>query len=143
LLYRKLEKEMQVQLPPLALPASWVIILRITGGVLIIGTLVFSLVIVNRFNYTRWLYLLPVVGILLTNFFSNLLDSERTVFCPAKLSDFTREVLKLNYSTMIQENGANRMEVELVINHIVADISGAEIKDVTAEKHLSDDLGIN
>jgi acyl carrier protein len=143
LLYRKLEKEMQLQLPPLALSFGWVTVLRITGGVLIIGTLVISLVMVNRFNYTRWLYLLPVLGILLTNFFSNLLDAVRTVFWPDLLSDFTREVLKLNYSTLIQENGANQKEVEQVIDHIIADIAGVDIKEVTPEKHLGNDLGID
>jgi acyl carrier protein len=143
LLYRKLEKEMQLQLPPLVLPFGWVTVLRITGGVLIIGTLVISLVMVNRFNYTRWLYLLPVLGILLTNFFSNLLDAVRTVFWPDLLSDFTREVLKLNYSTLVQENGANQKEVEQVIDHIIADIAGVDIKEVTPEKHLGNDLGID
>jgi acyl carrier protein len=143
LLYRKLEKEMQLQLPPLVLPFGWVTVLRITGGVLIIGTLVISLVMVNRLNYSRWLYLLPVLGILLTNFFSNLLDAVRTVFWPDLLSDFTREVLKLNYSTLIQENGANQKEVEQVIDHIIADIAGVDIKEVTPEKHLGNDLGID
>ena len=143
LLYRKLEKEMQLQLPPLALSFGWVTVLRITGGVLIIGTLVISLVMVIRYNYTRWLYLLPVLGILLTNFFSNLLDAVRTVFWPDLLSDFTREVLKLNYSTLIQENGANQKEVEQVIDHIIADIAGVDIKEVTPEKHLGNDLGID
>jgi len=142
-LYRKLEKEMQVQLPPLVLPPVWSSVLKITGAVLIIGSGVASLVMVNRFNYTRWLYVLPVLGILLTSFFSNLLDSVRTVFRPALLSDFTRKVLTLNYSTLVQENGSNRKEVEQVIDHIIADIAEVDIKEVTPEKLLGNDLGID
>ena len=142
-LYRKLEKELQLKLPPLVLPSGWVVILLITGCVLIIGTGVISLVLVLRFNYTRWLYLLPVLGILLTKFISNILDPVRTVFEPALLHDYSRLVLTLNYGTMVQENGTNQKEVELVIDHIIADIAGVEIHEVTPEKHLGYDLGID
>jgi acyl carrier protein len=143
LLYRKLEKEMEVQLPPLVLPPVWGNFLKITGALLIMGTLVVALVMVNRFNYTRWLYILPVLGILLTSFISSILDSVRTVIRPAILSDFTRKVLMLNYSTLIQESGTNRKEVEEVIDHIIADIAGVDIQEVTPEKLLADDLGID
>jgi hypothetical protein len=142
-LYRKLEKELQLKLPPLVLPPGWVVALLITGVVLIIGTGVISLVLVLRFNHTRWLYLLPVLGILLTKFISNILDSVRTVFEPAILNDYARLVLTLNYGTMVQENGTNQREVEQVIDHIIADIAGVEIHEVTPEKHLGYDLGID
>ncbi|MBO9199338.1 MULTISPECIES: acyl carrier protein [Niastella] len=142
-LYRKLEKEMQVKLPPLVLVPIWSTVLKITGALLIIGTLVISLVMVNGFNYTRWLYVLPVLGILLINFFSSLLDSARTVFRPSFLADFARMILTLNYSTIIQENGTSQQEVEQVIDHIIADIAGVDIKEVTPEKHLGYDLGID
>jgi len=142
-LYRKFEKELQLKLPELVLPPSWRSVVQITGVLLIIGTLVFSLVIVIQFKYTRWLYLLPVLGILLTKFLSNILDTERTVFRPAALKDYTQKVLILNYSTLIQKTGTNRKEMELVINNIVADISGVEIHEVTPEKRLGDDLGID
>jgi len=142
-LYLKLEKELKLTLPPLVLPQRWVVILRITGALLIIGTGIIALVLVLRFNYTRWLYLLPVLGILLTKFISNILDSVRTVFEPELLSDYARLVLTLNYSTLTQENGASRKEVEQVIDHIVADIAGVDIKEVTPDKHLGYDLGID
>jgi acyl carrier protein len=142
-LYRKLEKELQLKLPPLVLPPGWVVALLITGAVLIIGVGVISLVLVLRLNYTRWLYLLPVLGILLTKFISNVLDPVRTVFEPAALHDYARLVLTLNYGTMVQENGTNQKEVELVIDHIIADIAGVEIHEVTPEKHLGYDLGID
>jgi len=142
-LYRKLEKELQLKLPPLVLPPGWVVVLLITGCVLIIGTGVVSLVLVLRFHYTRWLYVLPVLGMLATKFISNVLDPVRTVFEPATLHDYARLVLTRNYGTMVQENGTNQKEVELVIDHIIADIAGVEIHEVTPEKHLGYDLGID
>lgn len=143
MLYRKLEKELQLKLPLLVLPPAWVVMLLITGVVLIIGTGVVALVLVSRLHYTRWLYLLPVPGMLATKFISHILDPVRTVVKPDTLRDYTRLVLTLNYGTMVQENGTNQKEVELVIDHIIADVAGVEIHEVSPEKHLGNDLGID
>jgi acyl carrier protein len=141
--YRKLEKELQLKLPPLVLPPAWRITLRIAGLMMITGSLVFPLVMVNRFHYTRWLYVLPGLGILLTVFLSNLLDSARIVFKPAIVEDYTKQVLSLNYATLIQQNGANRKEVEVIINNIIAETIGLELSEISPEKKLQDDLGID
>lgn len=143
LLYRRLEKELQLRLPQLVLPAIWANVLRITGFMLIPGMLVWSLVLVNVFNYTKWLYLLPVLGILGTVFISNILDPVRTVFHPETIKGFTKMVLSNNYATLIQEEGTNRKEMELIINNIVADIAGLELHEITPEKKIHDDLGID
>ncbi len=37
----------------------------------------------------------------------------------------------------------NRKEVELVINHILADMAGLELDEVMPEKKIHDDLGID
>jgi acyl carrier protein len=141
--YRKLEKELQLKLPPLVLPPAWKITLRITGLIIITGSLVLSLVMVKAFHYTRWLYVLPGLGILLTLFLSNLLDSARTVFKPATVEDYTKQVLSLNYATLIQQNGASRKEVELIINNIIAETIGLELSEISPEKQLQNDLGID
>jgi acyl carrier protein len=143
LLYRKLEKELQLKLPPLVLPALWENILRVTGLILIAGTIVCSLVMINGFNYTRWLYVLPGLGTLLTVFFSNILDGERIVFEPAIVKAYTQKVLSLNYATLSQGSGANRKEVEVVINNIIAETIGLELHEISPEKRLGDDLGVD
>ncbi|OQP65939.1 hypothetical protein A3860_15225 [Niastella vici] len=143
LLYRKLEKEVQLKLPPLVLPPVWENTLRITGFVLIAGTLACSLVMVRMFHYTSWLYLLPGLGIVLTIFFSNVLDGVRTVFTPATLKAYTQQVLSLNYATLIQQNGTNRKEVELIINNVIAETIGLELHEISPEKRLAYDLGID
>jgi acyl carrier protein len=143
LLYRNLEKELQLKLPQLVLPSVWANVLRITGIMLIPGLLVWSLVLVNVFDYTWWLYLLPVLGILGTVFLSNVLDPVRTVFHPETLKGFTQMVLSNNYATLIQEEGTNRKEMELIINNIIADIAGLELHEITPEKKIHDDLGVD
>ena len=52
-------------------------------------------------------------------------------------------VLSLNYATLIQANGASRKEVELVINNVIAETIGLELHEISPEKSLTDDLGIN
>lgn len=37
----------------------------------------------------------------------------------------------------------NRKEVEIVINHIIADMAGLNLEEVTPEKKIADDLGID
>jgi acyl carrier protein len=143
LLYRSLEKELQLKLPELVLPAIWTNVLRITGIMLIPGLLVWSLVLVNVFNYTRWLYLLPMLGIVGTLFISNILDSVRTIFHPETIKGFTKLVLSNNYATLIQEEGTNKKEMVLIINNIIADIAGLAIQEITPEKKIHDDLGID
>ena len=143
LLYRKLENELQLKLPELVLSAVWDNILRITGIILIVGMLACSLVMVNLFNYSRWLYLLPGFGVIATIFFSNILDPVRTVFMPATVKAYTQKVLSLNYATLVQGNGTNKKEVELMINHIIADTAGLEMHEISPEKKLGDDLGID
>jgi len=143
LLYRKLEKELQLQLPALVLPVAWSLALRITGVVLIAGMVVLALVLVNGFDNTRWLYGLPVLGIVLTLFFSNLLDPMRTAFQPETLKTYTQKVLSLNYATLMQESGINRKEMEIMINNIIAETVGVDMHVISPEKKLGDDLGID
>jgi acyl carrier protein len=143
LLYRKLEKELQLQLPPLVLPLAWSLVLRITGVVMIAGMLVLSLVLVNGFDHTRWLYGLPLLGIVLTLFFSNILDPMRTAFQPETVKAYTQKVLSLNYATLMQESGVNRKEMETLINNIIAETVGVDIQEISPEKKLQDDLGLD
>ncbi|WP_208025607.1 acyl carrier protein [Niastella caeni] len=143
LLYRKLERELQLKLPQLVLPATWANALNIAGIILIPGMLVWSLVLVKLYDYTSWLYLLPVLGIIGTIFLSNILDPVRTVFNPETVKAFTQLVLSQNYATLIQETGTNQKEVEMVINHLIADKSGLELHEITPEKSITNDLGMN
>jgi acyl carrier protein len=143
LLYRKLAKELQLKLPKLVLPSAWAIILSATGMLLIPGAALFSLMLVYLFNFTKWVLLLPVIGLILTVFFSNILDAVRTVFNPATIKAYTQLVLSVNYATLTQENGASRKEVEVVINHIIANFTGFDVQEISPEMKIHEDIGID
>jgi acyl carrier protein len=141
--YRKLQKEFRLKLPDLELPVVWTRVLIVTGVILIPGTLAFALVLIYGYGYTKWLYLLPGLGFISTVFISNVLDAVRTIFRPDKIKDFTHMVLSLNYGTLMQEKGINRVEMEIVINNIIAETIGLELQEISPEKSLTNDLGID
>lgn len=59
------------------------------------------------------------------------------------MREFTQHILALNYSTLIADEGTNRQEMEIVINHIIADMAGFDLVEVTPDKKIADDLGID
>lgn len=141
--YYKLQKELQLKVPELVLPAIWARALFITGVILIPGVLVVTLVLIYGYDKTLWLYLLPALGLLATIFISNILDAVRTEFKPETVKDYTKEVLSLNYGTLMQDKNIDRKEMEVLINNIIAETVGVELHEISPGKSLTDDLGID
>jgi acyl carrier protein len=141
--YLRLQKELQLKVPELVLPAAWGRLLIITGVTLIPGLLALALVLIYGYGYTSWLYLLPGLGIIATLFISNILDAVRTEFKPEMVKAYTQTVLAFNYGTLITNKGINRDEMEIIINNIIAETIGLDLQDISAEKSLTNDLGID
>lgn len=141
--YLQFAENTSLQLPALVLPAAWETLLTAFGFTTILGGLLASLVVVNFTDFTKWTLLFPVVGVGLTKLFSNLLNHKRTVIPSTTIREFTKEILTLNYATITQKNGINRNDMESVINHILVDMVGVELHEISPEKSLTDDLGID
>ena len=141
--YYKLQKELQLKMPELVLPAIWARALFITGVIFIPGMLATALVLIYGYDRTRWLYLLPGLGLIATIFISNILDAVRTEFEPETIKDYTKTVLSLNYGTLMQDKNIDRKEMETLINNVIAETIGLELHEILPEKSLTDDLGID
>ena len=131
------------KLPDLVLTKPWTTLLTSFGFATIIGGLATSIILINIFDYSKWTLLIPVAGIILTFLFSELLNPKRTSIKDVTMREFTQNVLALNYSTLIANEGTNRQEMETVINHIIADMVGLDLEEVTPDKKIADDLGID
>lgn len=131
-----------LKLPDLVLETFWHQVLTAFGIAAIIGGLAASLLLVNVFGYSKWVFLLPVAGMLLTLLLSRLLTPRRTMIAVRSMSDFTRHVLVLNYAALSARESTNRLEMEAIINHIIAGMTGIEFRKITADKKIADDLGI-
>ncbi|OQP58398.1 hypothetical protein [Niastella populi] len=141
--YLRLKKELQLKVPELALPAVWGRFLMVTGITLIAGSLALALVLIYGYGYTPWLYVLPGLGIISTVFISNILDAVRTEFKPGLVKAYTQMVLAYNYGTLMTNKSIGRQEMEVIINHIVAETAGLDLHEIAPEKSLTNDLGID
>jgi len=141
--YLKFSDTIGLTLPELKLTRPWSTLLSIFGFVTITGGLVTSLILINFFNISKWTLLITVAGALLTFIFSNLLNSKRTAINEQTFREFIQHTLALNYSTLLVNEGTNRQEMETVMNHIIADMAGLDLKEVSSEKRIADDLGID
>lgn len=141
--YLAFSETTNLKLPHLVLEEFWDKVLTAFGIAAIIGSLAASILLVNVFNYSKWMFIMPIAGIVLTVLFSDLLASRRTVISANSMRDFTQQVLALNYSTLSANEGTNQHEMQAIINHIIADMAGIDIKEITADKKIADDLGID
>jgi acyl carrier protein len=141
--YLQFSTDTHLDLPDLVLDRSWQTLLMSVGFASIIGGLLTSLTLILFFDYSNWMLLLPVAGIVVTSLFSELLNHKRTEIGNATMREFTQQILALNYSKLAKSTGTNRQEMELVINYIIADKAGLDLEEVTAEKKIGDDLGID
>lgn len=132
-----------LKLPDLVLTRPWTTLLTTFGFATIMGGLATSLILINIFDISKWTLSIPIAGIILTFLFSELLNPKRTVIKAITIREFTQHTLALNYSTLVANEGTNRQEMEIVINHIIADMGGIDLEEVTSEKKIADDLGID
>lgn len=141
--YLAFSETSNLKLPALVLEKFWSSVLTTFGIAAIIGSLAASILLVNVFNYSKWMFIMPVAGIVLTVMFSDLLASRRTVISAASMRDFTQQVLALNYSSLSANEGTNQQEMQVIINHIIADMVGMDVKEISPDKKIADDLGID
>jgi acyl carrier protein len=132
-----------LKLPVLVLTRPWARVLNTFGLCTILGGLATSLILINFFAYSKWALLSPVLGIASTILLSKVFEPKRTLIKAPTVKAFTEQTLTLNYATLMTEEGTNRREMEMIINHIIADMAGLELEEITPEKKISDDLGID
>ena len=141
--YYAFARSTNLELPDLVLTRPWQTLLLTIALITILGGLAASIILINFFDCSKWALLIPVLGIAFTILLSNLFEPKRTVIEAPTIRAFTEQMLALNYTTLLTEQGTNRQEMEMVINHIISDMAGIDLEEVTPEKKIADDLGID
>jgi acyl carrier protein len=141
--YRDFENTLTLKLPELILTKPWKTFLHTIGLITILGGLLYALFLAELFNYSRWVYLIPVAGILITYILSEFLNPKRIVIEPGSVRGFTEKTLALNINSISKGGRVNRKEVENVINQIIVDKIGVDWDEISPEKSLTDDLGVD
>jgi acyl carrier protein len=141
--YSSFAKAINLKLPKLELTRPLARLLSLFGLFAILGGLAISIVLINFFDYSKSTLFIPVIGIALTVLLSNLLNPWRTVIEASTIRVFTEHTLSVNYAKLISDEGTNRKEMEMVINHIIAEMAGLNLEEVRPEKRIVADLGID
>lgn len=132
-----------LRLPKLVLSNSWNTLLNVVGVISFFGGLIFALAKIMFFNSGTWVMIVPLLGLLLMALLSMVLHPKRIHIHPDSLKAFTKKTLTLNYSFLTREHGTNRMDVEDMINQIIVDKIGVDLAEISPEKSLTDDLGVD
>lgn len=143
--YRDFATVNQLELPPLVLSKLRARFLDIACVTIVTGGFALSIILVNIFSFSKWIFFLPVAGVFLIMGISSLLNPLRTVIGHRHflVKDFVQNVLVLNYGKLIKDTGARQQEVLILVNHIIADKTGLPLEDITPEKRICDDLGLD
>lgn len=131
------------ELPALVLRKPWLQLLNGFGWISIAGALIVSILLYYFKDYGGWIFLLPVAGIFVTIQFDKLLEPKKTVIAQASLRDFINEMMVLNFAKLNADAGANRKEMEAVMNKIIIDFAGVDPAEVHAGASITDDLGLD
>jgi acyl carrier protein len=141
--YKQFGNSINLCLPDLELTRPWSIGLNAFGLIAILGTLMYAIIAVNFCDATKWLFLMPIIGVFGTILFSKILEPNRIMITQKTVRAFVENTLALNYGKLANEYGNNRKELEMVINQIIVDKIGVEFKELSPEKSFTDDLGVD
>jgi acyl carrier protein len=141
--YKEFGNHNNLSLPNLVLSDAWSMLLNGFGVITILGALVYAIISVNFYDNSKWLFILPFCGLLLTSLLSKAMDDMRIVISQNTVRAFVENTLVLNYGNLIKENGYNRKEVEMVINQIIVHKIGVDEDEISPEKSFTDDLGVD
>lgn len=97
----------------------------------------------TTFDKSALVLLIPIAGGILTYLFSSLLNPLRLKFADDTVKQLTEKILAMNFAKITTDKGISKRDVELVINQIISDKAGLDIKEITPEKTIHGDLGID
>ena len=141
--YSEFAEEINLKLPELELSQPWSSILNWFGLITILGATIFSLILVFFYDYTKIVFLIPLLGIFIRLLFSKMLDPMRSVIGPESVREFTMKTLDKNFAQMAKKAGVSKKEVQFIVNNIVWEKSGVELEEITPYAKIHDDLGID
>jgi hypothetical protein len=132
-----------LKLPELVFPRPYSIIVPLIGLTFMVSVVITTLILIFVHGYSGWTVLLPISCFFLTVYVSTLLESKKKTIKQRSLRDFTEKIVAINYKSDSHVGQISREEVEQIINKIIVDKSGVEPEEVTPEKKIHDDLGID
>ncbi len=142
-IWQQLEDKLQLKLPQLELRKPYNIILNAFGIKTILGSLLVELFMVIIYDASYWVYGYSLIAILLTSLLSKAFTPFRTKFVPNDFGELTKNVYGKNFKVITNEKGITKNDLEIVIREIISNKMGIDLAEITPEKSLTRDLGID
>ena len=142
-IWKQLEDTLQLKLPQLELRKPYNIILNAFGIKTILGSLLVELFMVIIYDASYWVYGYSLIAILLTSLLSKAFTPFRTNFVTNDFGELTKNVYGKNFKAITNENGITQNDLEIVIREIISNKCGLDLAEITPEKSLTRDLGID
>lgn len=142
-LWSVIQNSVDLKLPDLELISPFQTVLTVFGFVAIIGGLVISIVLYNVLDLSALIFLIPIFGGLLTFFLSSLFTPYRLKFIDNTIRELTERTLAMNFVAVTSNEGISKKDVDLLIIQIISDKAGIDMRDITKEKSITKDLGID
>jgi hypothetical protein len=74
----------------------------------------------------------------------NIFRNRKTIIPVDTMRDLVEKMIELNYKYLKSEDlSISRKEVEIIVNNIISDVGGIDLQEITPEKSIVKDLGIN
>ena len=141
--WKAIEQDLGYILPPLTFSKNVTTVLFIVGITLIFGGFIFPIDILNSFSKTNYWWLMPIFGIIATVILVKLAKPLKTTMPLNNIRELTEKVLMLNYAKISEHLGTSRQEMESVIQLIIQDRLGVDLKEIIPNTSFVDDLEIS
>ena len=142
-IWNQLEDKLQLKLPQLELRNPYNFILIAFGITTILGSFLAELFLVKVYYASSWIYSYSLIGIVLTTLLSKAFNPFRTNFVPTDFGELTKNVYGNNFKLITAEKGITKNDLEIVIREIISNKCGLDLAEITPEKTITGDLGIN
>lgn len=142
-IWKQLEDTLQLKLPQLELRKPYNTILNAFGIKIILGSLLVELFMVIMYDASYWVYGYSLIAILLTSLLSQAFTPFRTNFVTNDFGELIKNVYGKNFKAITNEKGITQNDLEIVIREIISNKCGLDLAEITPEKSLTRDLGID
>jgi hypothetical protein len=142
--WQHLSNEISVELPELEFQSF---LQNMTGTLLLIRGLGILIFLISLYWFNT--YTFSILGIVLSAFFLNKLihtifKRRKTRFPQQNMRELVERIMEKNFKYYKDEELIiSRKEVEVIVNNVISDVGGLDLKEISPEKSMVNDLGIN
>lgn len=140
--WKEIQQDFSYRLPDLVRPFWLQQTMLYFGVISILGTLILAIIAVTLFHTSKLYFVLPMLSSIFMIFLNLISSPLKTEIEEKNIQSFIYTILELNYKQIHLSLGANRSEMEKIINQLICSKSGVPYEEIKPEARIVNDLGI-